>query len=285
MTVSTFNATAQADRVAEGSAVRAGVRVGEAADMASLRAVSALLEAVWGRTDEGVPLASDVLRGLVHAGGAVTVAHDRAEGALVGAAVAVRAAGPTCYSLIAAAAPGTADRGIGTALKLRQRAWALREGLTTMTWTFDPLVARNARFNLVKLGARAGEYEPAFYGAMADAINGAGDADRLVASWELAGRAAVSATEGTAPQPAEPAGAAEVLGIGPDGEPSHLGADGVAWIRVPHDIVRLRREDPAAAAQWRRTTRAAFTDAFATGLQATGLSRAAWYQLERKEAQ
>ena len=40
-----------------------------------------------------------------------------------------------------------------------------------MTWTFDPLVSRNARFNLTKLGAHAVEYLPDFYGAMEDGIN------------------------------------------------------------------------------------------------------------------
>ena len=45
-------------------------------------------------------------------------------------------------------------RNLGRALKLYQRQWAIDRGLSEITWTFDPLVSRNAYFNLVKLGAR-----------------------------------------------------------------------------------------------------------------------------------
>ena len=68
-----------------------------------------------------------------------------------------------------------------------------------MTWTFDPPVARNARFNLARLGAVAAEYEVAFYGRMSDGINGDDDSDRLVARWSLAGGRAAAAAARTAP--------------------------------------------------------------------------------------
>jgi len=104
MTASTFNAGAQASRVALAAAERAGLRLDEVEDMDTLRAVSRLFEEVWGRNQEGVPLNSELLRSLAHAGGAVTVARDRA-GALVGAAALVLAPAQGSYSLIAAAAP------------------------------------------------------------------------------------------------------------------------------------------------------------------------------------
>jgi predicted GNAT superfamily acetyltransferase len=280
VTGSTFNATAQAARVSDAAARRAGVTLAEVEDMADMRAVSSLLEDVWGRGDEGVPLNSEVLRSLVHAGGAVTVAR-AVDGGLVGAAALILAPHAGTYSFIAATAPGSADRGIGYALKLRQRSWALSGGLTSMTWTFDPLVSRNGRFNLTKLGARAGTYIPRFYGRMSDAINGDDDADRLVATWGLGDHAALSATEGTATDPREPApSAADVLAHGPDGRPSHL-RDGAAdsWIRVPTDIVALRRTDAAAAAEWRSLTRSAFATALVDGAAATGVTRTGWYRI------
>jgi hypothetical protein len=145
------------------------LKVSEAESIEELRAASALLEAIWGRTAEGVPVHSEVMKGLVHAGGCVTVARNDG-GALIGAAVLSPAApAGEAYSLIAGVAPGANDRGIGRALKLRQRKWALEHGFTHMTWTFDPLVARNARFNLARLGAVAGEFESAvrsFLGAL-----------------------------------------------------------------------------------------------------------------------
>lgn len=176
---------ASAHECAAASARHAGVVVRSVDDMVDLQAVSQLLAAVWGRTPEGVPVHSEVMRSIVHAGGCTTAAYDYL-GELVGGAVLSPGAQPgSTYSLIAAAAPGSADRGIGYAVKLAQRACALDSGLNTMVWTFDPLVGRNGRFNLAKLGAHAREYDVSFYGQMSDDLNGGDDADRLVATWVL----------------------------------------------------------------------------------------------------
>ena len=58
-------------------------------------------------------------------------------------------------------------------------------GVSEIAWTFDPLVSRNAYFNLIKLGADAVEYLPNFYGPMLDTINGDDDSDRLLIKWRL----------------------------------------------------------------------------------------------------
>jgi predicted GNAT superfamily acetyltransferase len=280
---SAFNVAAQAERVAVAAARRAGVTVAEVEDPDSLREVSALLEAVWGRTDEGVPANSDILRGLVHAGGAVTTASSP-DGVLVGAAVlGIAAPAGSTYSLIAAAAPDSRDRGIGQAVKLAQRAWALARGYRTMVWTFDPLVGRNARFNLAKLGAWAGEYELSFYGRMTDAINGTDETDRLVATWVLDSRRVVAATEGTADDPDGPAAGAEVVASGPDGDPMLVRDEDALWCRVPRDVVALRGTRPDEAAAWRAAVRRALVPALAGGLAATHMTRSGWYQLTKKE--
>jgi predicted GNAT superfamily acetyltransferase len=278
MTTSTFNVAAQARRVADAAAARAGVRVLEIEQMDGLREVSQLWEAVWGRSAEGVPLNSELLRSLVHAGGAVTVARDRSD-RLAGAAALVLAEQGSTYSLIAAAGPEAVDRGIGHALKLHQRAWALDRERATMRWTFDPLVGRNARFNLTKLGATAEHYLSAFYGRMSDDINAGDEADRLVAHWQLAAPGVVAASEGTADEPDEPARTSTVVLLGPDGEPAYVTAGELAWCRVPRDVVALRRTDPAATARWRSVVREAFADAAARGLVATGVTRSGWYCL------
>jgi predicted GNAT superfamily acetyltransferase len=278
-----FNATAQAVRAAAAAARRAGVTTGEAADIDALREVSALLESVWGRGPEGVPVNSEILRSLVHAGGAVTTARD-GNGSLVGAAVlSVAAPVGTCYSLIAAAASGSRDRGVGHAVKLAQRAWALGSGYDRMLWTFDPLVRRNARFNLVKLGAVAAEYVPSFYGQMSDAINTADESDRLVADWVLDTRRALAATEGTAGEPEGPPEDAETLEQGPDGRPMLCRRADTLWCRVPDDIVGLRAQQPEAGRRWRVAVREALVPAFADGLVAASMTRTGWYQLIAKE--
>jgi predicted GNAT superfamily acetyltransferase len=103
---------------------------------------------------------------------------------MIGACAAFPAADGGLHSDIT----GVAARGIGAgfAIKRRQRAWALARGITTITWTFDQLVRRNAYFNLARLAARATEYMPDFYGEMPDELNAGDPSDRLLLSWDLA---------------------------------------------------------------------------------------------------
>ena len=117
-------------------------------------------------------------------------------GTLIGAAVAFFGI-DHLHSHITGVDPATQSRGVGFALKLHQRAWALDRRIESVHWTFDPLVGRNAYFNLHKLGARAIEYLPDFYGRMTDGING-GDAtsDRLYSSGTSASPEAVAAAAG-----------------------------------------------------------------------------------------
>jgi predicted GNAT superfamily acetyltransferase len=90
-----------------------------------------------------------------------------------------------------------ASKGIGYGLKQHQRTWAAEQGIEAITWTFDPLVRRNAWFNLIRLGAQASGYEVNYYGALGDAINGNDESDRLMMYWP------VSAGPGSAIEPLE----------------------------------------------------------------------------------
>jgi predicted GNAT superfamily acetyltransferase len=260
-----------ARRVAAEAAGRAGVRIGLVEDVAGTSAVSRFLAELW-RSTEAMP--AEVLRGLWHAGGSVLAAY--AGDQLLGAAVAVFEPPATraVYSLVAGA--GTSDRGIGFALKQAQRAWALECGATAMTWTFDPLIGRNARFNLVKLGARAVNYVVDFYGPMNDGFNAGDESDRLTVRWDL-----VAAVPGPGDRD-EPRGreSAEQARAAPDGGPLEVRAGDLRWCRVPRDVVALRTADPAAALAWRRAVRDVLTDAFAAGCVGTSMSRDGWYRLE-----
>jgi predicted GNAT superfamily acetyltransferase len=144
--------------------------------------------------------------------------------------------------------------------------------MPTITWTFDPLVARNGHFNLDKLGAVGAHYERSFYGTMGDVINGNDESDRLVAVWST-----------TAPTPSRTESpsrdhSASLL-AGPDGLPAYLSGAGrqERWVRVPADIVATRRDDPTTATRWRQVVREAMEDAFAQRFVATGVSRDHWY--------
>ncbi|WP_347354507.1 GNAT family N-acetyltransferase [Intrasporangium sp.] len=246
-------------------------------EMEQLREVGELFTQVWGRNPDGVPMPSEMLRSLVHAGGLVSAA--RIDDALVGGAVLGRSVPGECYSYLAAVRPGHADRGIGRALKLQQRDWALAAGLTVMEWTFDPLGARNARFNLVKLGAVVREYEIAFYGAMHDAQNVGEVGDRLVAHWELDSDRVRAAIDGSGSDPTGPCGT--VLANGPDDAPFAWLDGPHRWLRVPRDIVALRSADRAAANAWRLSVRHAFTAALADGWIADGLTREGCYHFSQ----
>jgi predicted GNAT superfamily acetyltransferase len=78
--------------------------------------------------------------------------------------------------------------GIGARLKWAQRERSLAEGVKYIKWTFEPVKARNAYFNLEKLGAVVGEYRENFYGtdyATAPELNFGLASDRLFAEWHL----------------------------------------------------------------------------------------------------
>ncbi len=261
------------------AAATAGVRIELADDIPQLQAVARFFAEVWLTPQSQPPLPSDVLRTIVHAGGTVHVARSGDD--LAGAAVMIFCppASRGVYSVIAAAR--RSDRGVGFALKQAQRACALERGTTSMMWTFDPLIRRNARFNLVKLGAVALDYAVNFYGPLNDGIDGQGDTDRLIATWSLTSPRALSAAQGRhgdvagpdlAMVQADPAPA-------PDGGPLTVRDQDGRWCRVPPDILAVRRGDQPLADRWRSAVREALLPALADGLAATGFSRDGWYRL------
>jgi predicted GNAT superfamily acetyltransferase len=162
----------------------------------------------------------------------------------------------------------------------------MRRGLRTISWTFDPLVSRNAYFNLTKLAATPTEYLTNFYGGMNDGVNGSDDSDRLLVIWDLNGPQVQAACAGRPATPAVPAelGHAAVIGLGrsPDGQPMMGTLDGpTVLVAVPPDIEALRSTDPASARAWRVAVRETFTALMAGGWRATGFDRAGWYVLTR----
>jgi predicted GNAT superfamily acetyltransferase len=220
----------------------------EVFDIAGLTAVNDLLQQVWGTP---VPLVTlELLRAITHSGGYVAAAFTPA-GSMVGASVGILArqgGDPALHSHVTGLLPAVRRAGIGRMLKLHQRAWAAERGIDWITWTFDPLVRRNAWFNIAILGAEVDEYLPAFYGEMTDAINVGDDSDRLHVAWRV-----------SAPVPSIPR----------DGR----GVGAVALIPTPEDVVDLRRRDPAAVARWRRSTREALLDALGAGHCVVGFTR------------
>lgn len=254
-------------------------------DPASCRTVEAIQREAWGMADRAVVPAEQV-RAVVHNGGMLLLAT--VDGEAIGFCygfVGLDGDEPILCSHMLAVRPSAQSAGIGQALKLAQREHAARRGFQRITWTFDPLQARNAYLNLHRLGARAARYFVDHYGPMDDEINRGIPTDRLLAEWPVRDEPRVRAAPPVdAPWvlPAAPGGGA-LLPAEPDLEA--LGA-GRGLIAVPSSVEALRAADPDAPAAWRLALRTALSAAFDRGLTAVDLVRDAGdgysaYLLER----
>ncbi|MDN3496962.1 hypothetical protein QL996_13555 [Planococcus sp. APC 4015] len=212
---------------------------------------SAVLAEVWGGDKSGMP--PNLLQALAHSGNYAVGLWD--DGRMVGASVAFFAApaARSMHSHITGVLPGRQSKGLGRLLKQHQREWAFARDVGHITWTFDPLVARNAHFNLRTLGTRATEYLVDHYGPMDDGVNRGDESDRIMVSWALA-----------AP-----------------GVPTPSDDQVVATVAVPHDIEGLRRTAPADAAGWRVRVRDALLGHLADGLVIGGFDDERGYLLVR----
>lgn len=248
------------------AARRAGVHVRVLHDAAEADEAARVLERIWHvGPGDAAPAEAGLLVALAHAGNYVAAAFDGEAIAGVTIGFFSEPLGRTMHSHIAGVLASHAGRGLGTAMKLHQRDWCLERGLTSMTWTFDPLIARNAAFNFSRLGVDSTEYLPDFYGRMRDGINAGQSSDRMLVTWPLGARR---------PRPPVPADAELVPVLESENglplafpPPERLEIGQYAAVRIPPDIESLRLSDPAAATRWREASR----DALA-GLMAAGYS-------------
>lgn len=255
------------------------------------RALAEMFAIVWA-TQAGSPMPSEMMRALSFTGGYVAAAYH--DGTPVGGVVGFPtydtpvAGSAHLHSHVTGVVPALRSRRVGFALKLHQRAWALERGIDRITWTFDPLVSRNAYFNLVKLGASATAYLIDFYGDMIDSVNAGQGSDRLLVEWNLrspgVAHAIAQALEGGQPERDDAAAATgyeAVLRVS-DGDLPAAGpgeGSGPRACAVPGDIEQLRRNTPQAALAWRQATRSALGGSMASGYRITGFARSGWYLL------
>src|SRR5438477_6879545 len=271
---------AQAREAAAEQARTANVSIDTVDSAARLREVVVLFERTWaGLAHMPVTLVT----ALAHSGNYVAGAF--AAGQLVGALVGffgIFDERLTLHSHMLAVSPDAQGRNVGLALKQHQRAWALSRNVDTVTWTFDPLVARNAYLNLNRLGAEVAEYLVDFYGEMADTVNVGDETDRLLAVWRLAGDRAVAASgrAGGIEKPASDAVA--ILAPGARGEPvTRQSSDRVLLCTVPWDVAILRRENPELAAAWRLALRRTLGGALHDGYTVGDFTKTGSYVLTR----
>lgn len=218
----------------------------------ALAALADLFRQVWGASEPLVHV--DLLRAVGYTGGYVVGAYDTG-GQLVGGSfgfLADHAGERALHSHVTGILPGVQHAGVGRLIKDHQRTWAAERGIGWITWTFDPLVRRNAWFNIEVLGAEVAEYVVDFYGEMRDPVNHGSASDRLMMAWPSV--------------PAEPA-ARKLIGRRVE-------------VATPDDIVVLRRTDPAAASDWRARVRAELGGPLAAGARVVGFTRSGSYVLD-----
>ena len=219
-----------------------------------------LQKLIWG-FDESETVASRLFGVFSHIGGSSLGAF--LDGGLVGYTLAFAAFKPDrkayWHSHMAGVDPSLHNLGIGRKLKLRQREEALASGLDLIEWTFDPLQARNAFFNIERLGTSIEAYIPNFYGVTSSELHGYLPTDRLVAAWHLTSPLVVARLSG--------------------GRPAH--SECAMRIEIPARISELPRPE---ATDVQNRVREQFQAAFDAGLRVRRFERGpsrGFYILER----
>ena len=194
----------------------------------------------------------------VNAGGFVLGAY--AEDELIGFVLSVPAflrGAAAFYSHMTAVKGSFQSGGIGGRLKWAQREMALSLGVKFVKWTFEPWKARNAYFNLEKLGAVLTQYQPNFYGIDYATYSTAGvpiglASDRLFAEWHLESPKVVALSKG---------------------DPYVEDETPVVEIAVTPDWAALVGRDSSAAIEEQKRLKAEFEPAFERGLVGRSFKR------------
>ncbi len=186
---------------------------------------------------------------------------------------------PVHWSDMLAVHPTWRDAGIGTQLKLFQRTEVLKLGISEIYWTFDPLVARNAHLNLVRLGAEIEEYVPDMYPDAASELHRDLGMDRCIAVWKIASPRVEAIVAGVPPPLVQPE--EEIPVVNSERHPSGhifpsvrpLPATSSLLIEVPRDIYAVRDASVEVARGWRESTRHAFLHSLRQGYRVSSFVR------------
>ncbi|HEX8475010.1 MAG TPA: GNAT family N-acetyltransferase [Pyrinomonadaceae bacterium] len=185
-------------------------------------------------------------------------AHGRVVG-FVHTVAAVHGTEISAYSHMMAVAAAYQNRGVGARLKWAQRERAIREGWQFIKWTFEPMRARNAHFNINRLGVSIREYAENYYGTDYHTSPDEQekkydlDSDRLMARWELRSPRVTALADGRNAEQSD--------------------ARAAATIEIPPDWNPLLRDAPHVARRELLRVRQEFQSAFAEGLVCTGFER------------
>jgi predicted GNAT superfamily acetyltransferase len=184
---------------------------------------------------------------------------------------------PKHCSHMAGVYPEYRDSGIGFALKRAQWQVVRHQGLDHVTWTYDPLLSRNANLNIARLGAVCSTYRRSEYGEMRDGLNAGLPSDRFQVDWWINTKRVERRLSKRARPKLSLSHLAHVgvhplysLLFGPDNlprPPEHIPTLEAQLIaaEIPSDFMVLKSADFAMARDWRFFTREFFEIAFAKG--------------------
>jgi predicted GNAT superfamily acetyltransferase len=184
---------------------------------------------------------------------------------------------PVHWSDMLAVRPEARDLGLGRRLKEYQRDEVARLGVRTIYWTYDPLVAKNAHFNLNVLGAAIHEYVPDMYGDTGSPLHEGLGTDRIIVAWEVQQGLPSRDKLDTLARSRDllPGIAGPILNPGGDGFDPPRDEPPAVSIAIPADIFAVRQRSPDEARAWRLSSRAAFQWVLARGYASRGIARAA----------
>ncbi|HEX7973946.1 MAG TPA: GNAT family N-acetyltransferase [Anaerolineales bacterium] len=195
--------------------------------------------------------------------------------------------------------PDYRDQGLGFALKRAQWQMVRRQGIDRITWTYDPLMSRNAFLNIARLGAVCNTYRRNEYGEMRDQLNAGLPTDRFQADWWIHSQRVNRRLSKKARQQLDLAhflaASVEIINptrIGAKGLPEPIrpskeveqalqerateteagkGGEGdlMLLLEIPSDFQAVKTADPALGLEWRLHTRALFEDLFGQGYLVT----------------
>lgn len=195
--------------------------------------------------------------------------------------------------------PGKRDAGVGFALKRAQWQMVRTQGIDHITWTYDPLLSRNAYLNIAKLGAVCSTYRQSEYGEMRDGLNVGLPSDRFQVDWWVNTRRVERRLSKGARGPLkledfskadlQPLYTTQINDLKLLQPPEHFSPfeGNLLLAEIPSDFGTLKDADSALARDWRFFSRDVFETAFAAGYIVTDFvfeERRSFYVLSHGES-
>ena len=230
---------------------------------AEFRLVQDVARRAWGFSDRELPSTADLIA-TAHVGGVVAGAFAGRE--MLGFVTGLPRLGlgePCLHSHMLAVVPEAQGRGLSVRLKLFQRRFCLAHGIRLVSWTYDPLLVKNAALNLNRLRARATGYLRDLYGPLGGIYHGL-PTDRFEVRWRLDGPAAVRSARARAPLPTDVAGL-------PRARPGRIPRGRRLAVEIPAGAPGLYATEPRRARRARLDLRRLAEGLFARGYEATSV--------------